>query len=161
MRNILWIIILGAVGYIAYKIFTEKSDKIEHTGSSPGNGQGDFVSNNSAPTMQTEIGSGSIGNTSTSGTTQTSTSGCAALPETVAFLKKQLADNEEMTRYYENQMQQIREMPLCSTGKANVLGCVENEAERQKLLEGARRQRDYFAGLAEQNRRTLMNAGCL
>jgi hypothetical protein len=161
MKRLVYLLIIAAAavgGYFLYRKMTENAQKdTSGSGSRPGNSS---QSGQSGQTSQTNLYSGiGVSGGSQRGGAQTTQGGLRPCSwqerQTAEFLQKQLNDNREMVAYYENQIRLIQEMPLCNTGRSNVLGCVSSEAERQRMIESTRRQKAYFEDLASKNEATL------
>jgi hypothetical protein len=161
MKRLVYLLIIAAAavgGYFLYRKMTEKPQTdTSGSGSQSGNSS---QSSQSGQTGQTNlyggIGVGGWSQTGRSQVQQPSLRPCSWQErQTAEFLQKQLSDNREMAAHFENMERLIQEMPLCSTGGSNVLGCVNDEQERQKMIQSARRQKSYFYGLSTKNEETL------
>jgi hypothetical protein len=166
MKRLVYLLIIAAAaigGYFLYRKMTEKP--ASDGGKNTGNGVlGSVGQQNVYSGVGIGAGSGSqTGTNSVAGAAGSSNSGknytlrlCSAQErQTLEFLQRELSSNREMAAHFENMERLIQEMPLCGTGTANVLGCVDNEQERQKMLQSARRERSQFEGLASKNEQTL------
>jgi len=165
-RLVYFLIIVAAAvgGYILYRKMTGNPQP-DASGNNSQSGQSGQAGNSSQSGQSSQTGQTNLyssigaGGGSQNGGSQAQQPGLRPCSfgerQTAEFLQKQLSDNREMVAYYENQIRLIQEMPLCNTGKSNVLGCVSDESERQRMIESAQRQKAYFEGLAQQNEATL------
>jgi hypothetical protein len=158
MKRLVYLLIIAAAavgGYILYSKMTGNA-QTDASGSGGQQGQSGQSSQSSQTNLYSSIGASGGSQRGGAQTTQGGLRPCSWQErQTAEFLQKQLNDNREMVAYYENQIRLIQEMPLCNTGRSNVLGCVSSEAERQRMIESTQKQKAYFEGLASQNEATL------
>jgi bacterioferritin (cytochrome b1) len=155
MKRLVYLLIIAAAavgGYFLYRKMTENPQ----ANTSGSGGQSGQSGQSGQANLYSSIGASGGLQSGGSPVQQPSLRPCSfGERQTAEFLQKQLNDNRGMVAYYENQIRLIQEMPLCNTGRSNVLGCVSSEAERQRMIESTQRQKAYFEDLASKNEATL------